>query len=414
MSLAKLSLVAVMATGIMTTASLAAPLEELIKDVDVTGFTRLRYTHDEEGGKVNNKSEGKWNFKGELNIKTKIDDNFFAVVGIRYNESDTSTTTSTSTGGRTGGNDFDLYRAYFGYNVGGTTITVGRQEVGAFFTDDMYGDGIAVVNTDIEGLVLAAVWFDVFEDDGDIGGLDLNGDGIRGGVVDRVNGKLVTDHNLYGVAALGNYDPVSFQLWYSILEDVGALFVTELATSFDITDEWSVGLMGQYAFADLKNSFKEGTGNAADDSDFYAIKASTSAFGFDFSAGYLNFSTDTDNLSVTSFEDQGKFISPGEELLDYSLYRGENWAWFVAAAYTIPDTGWTFGVDYVSGERTYDLGAGNEDFDMQEVVARVTYKHNKNLTFKTWYSWVEDDGYNRVANRGYENERVRFEAKYSF
>ncbi|NLK66915.1 MAG: major outer membrane protein, partial [Campylobacteraceae bacterium] len=137
MRLVKLSLVAAMAAGVMATTASAVPLEEAIKDVDVTGFTRLRYTHDEGDGNVNTTTRGQWNFKGVLDIKTKIDDNFFAVVGIRYNESDTSTTTSTSTGGRSGGNDFDLYRAYFGYNIGGTTVTVGRQAVGAFFTDDM-------------------------------------------------------------------------------------------------------------------------------------------------------------------------------------------------------------------------------------------------------------------------------------
>ena len=400
MRLVKLSLVAAMAAGVMATTASAVPLEEAIKDVDVTGFTRLRYTHDEGDGNVNTTTRGQWNFKGVLDIKTKIDDNFFAVVGIRYNESDTSTTTSTSTGGRSGGNDFDLYRAYFGYNIGGTTVTVGRQAVGAFFTDDMYGDGIKVTNTDIEGLTLAALFMDALENDGEIGSAGTLG----------LDGKDVTDRNLYGVAALGNYDPVSFQLWFAALEDVTNLFAVELATDFDITEDWSLGLKGQYAFADIDSNYKP----ALDDSDFWAIEASTGYSGFDFSAGYLNFSTDTDDVSLTSFEDQGKFISPGEELLDYTVYRGENWAWYVTAAYTIPDTGVTLGVDYLNGERTYNFGAGDQDFDMQEVVARITYKHNKNLTLRAWYSWVEDDGANMTDSTGWENERARFEARYNF
>ena len=43
---------------------------------------------------------------------------------------------------------------------------------------------------------------------------------------------------------------------------------------------------------------------------------------------------------------------------------------------------------------------------MKEVVGRIEYAHSDKLKFKTWYSHVKegDD----------KNDRVRFEAKYSF
>lgn len=400
MKLVKLSLVAAMAAGLFATTTSAAPLDEVIKDVDVSGYTRLRYTHDDQDADneadVKDK-DGSWNFKGILDIKTKIDDNFFAVVGLRYNETDKGESRSTATGADTDQSDIDIYRAYFGYKIAGTTFTVGRQALGTFFTDDMYGDGIKVTNTDIEGLTLAALWMDSLESDGDIGSLDLG----------RVDGKLTTDHNLYGVAAMGNYDPVSFQIWYAALEDVTDLFAVELATSFDITENFNLGLKGQYAFADMDSDFMAGTNNEAADSDFWAVEASTDVYGFNLTAGYIDFSADDDNkVSLTSFEDQGDFISPGEELLDYTLYSGENNLWFVTAGYTIPNSGVTIGGDYLDGERTVN----GIDYDMSEAVARITYKHNKKLTFKTWYSWVEDD----INGEGWSNDRIRFEAKYSF
>ena len=46
MKLVKLSLIAAMATGIMATTASAAPLDEVIKDVDASGMLRMRYTHD--------------------------------------------------------------------------------------------------------------------------------------------------------------------------------------------------------------------------------------------------------------------------------------------------------------------------------------------------------------------------------
>ena len=389
MKLVKLSLIAAMATGVMATTASAAPLDEVIKDVDASGMLRMRYTHDSHKYADKNKEKrGNWNFKSTLNLKTKIDDNFFAVAGIRYNDTDRSTSKSGKDINHEG---FDLNRAYFGYAVGNTVVQVGRQDVGAFFTDDMYGDGIKVLNSDIEGLTLAALWMDALENDGDIGTLALG----------EINGKLVTDHNLYGVAALGSYDPVSFQVWYAMLEDVTDLFAVEFAFSFDVSDDVNLNAKLQYGFSDFDSSFKRDV-PVADDADFYGAELGTKLFGADLSAGYVDFSTKKDKTSLVSFEDSGSFIKPGEELFDYTVFEGKNHYWFVTAGYTIPDTGLRIGADYLDGKNK----VVDEKTDMKEVVGRIEYAHSDKLKFKTWYSHVKegDD----------KNDRVRFEAKYSF
>lgn len=392
MKLVKLSLVAAMAAGVFATTASAVPLEEAIKDVDVSGMVRVRYTHDKQDGKEAEDKDGKWNFKNTLSLKSKIDDNFFAVVGIRYDDTDTGENGAGHDTTANSANDhIDVNRAYFGYNINGTTFTVGRQEVGTFFTDDMYGDGIKVTNTDIEGLTLAALWMDSLEGDGDINTL---------GDLDPVNSKKTTDHNLYGVGAMGNYDPVSFQLWYAMLQDVTDLFAVELAIDFDVAEDFALGLKGQYAFADLDSDYKN---IGAGDSDFYAIEASTGVFGLDLSAGYVNFSTDKDKYSLSSFEDDGSFIAAGEQVTgQYSGYKGENDYWFVTAAYTIPNSGVTVSADYLDGKTKVENGKT----DFSETVARVVYKHNKKLSFKSYYSWYEDGDLDK--------DRIRFEAKYSF
>ena len=390
MKLVKLSLIAAMATGIMATTASAAPLDEVIKDVDVGGMLRLRYTNDSSKNVNENRTgDSNWNFKGELNLKTKIDDNFFAVVGIRYLDTDRSTSES---GKNTRGDGFDLNRAYFGYAVGNTVVQVGRQDVGAFFTDDMFGDGIKILNSDIEGLTLAALWMDALERDSDIGTL-----GIRDG-----KNKEVTDHNLYGVAALGSYDPVSFQVWYAILQDVTDLFAAELAFSFDASDDVNLNAKLQYGFSDFDGSFKKDLNNIVDDADFYGIELGTELYGVDLTAGYVDFSTKKDKLSLVSFEDSGSFIKPGEELVDYTLFAGENNYWFITAGYTIPDTSVRIGADYLDGKNK----VVDEKTKMKEIVGRLEYAHSDKLKFKTWYSHVKEGDE--------KNDRVRFEAKYSF
>ncbi len=398
MKLLKLSLVAALAAGALATTASAVPLEEAIKDVDVSGFMRLRYTADDE----ENDSNAKWNIKSVIDFKAKVDDNFFAVAGVRYGNDGGATEFGYNSGnGNFGGgvynntadDQFDMYRAYIGYTVGNTTVQLGRQNVFSFFTDDMYGDGLFVLNSDIQGLTLGALWMDALEQDGDIGS-NIN-------IIKEATGKRVTDHDLYGVGAIGSYDPVSFQLWYAYLNDVVGLFAVELGANFDVNDDVTVGLKGQYGFANFDNDFADTIG--VDDSNFFGFEASANIDFFDMSAGYVNYSaSDDESVSLSSFEDSGSFIKAGEELVDYTLYEGKNDYWFVTAGVTIPDTGVRIGADYVDGSFGED-----GDYDASEVVARIDYKYNEKLKFKTWYSYIDQDS-------GDDDNRFRFEAKYSF
>ena len=404
MKLVKLSLVAALAAGALATSASAMPLEEAIKGVDVSGMTRIRYTATNvKDGEAETKHKSEWNFKAVMNVKTTIDDNFFNVVSIRYDSTDRGM--FNDKGEDATADDqykFDANQFFLGATFGNTTIQLGRQTIGAFFTDDMYGDGIKVLNTDVEGLVLAALFMDSLENDKNIGSGNV-----------PVNGKKVTDHNLYGVAAIGSYDPISFQLWYASLEDVTNLFALELAGDFAISDDVKLGLKGQYAFSDFDGKFKTGLKNTpvaleADDGSFWAVEASSEFFGVDFSAGYIDFSTKENAYSLNSFEDQGSFISPGEELLDYSFYSGKNRYYFITAGYTIPDSGVRLGVDWVDGSNKFF----ETKTDRSEVVARVDYKYNEKLSFQSWYSHVDE----KVKGTDDSNkaDKFRFQAKYSF
>jgi len=418
MKLVKLSLVAALAAGALATSASAMPLEEAIKGVDVSGMTKIKYTAtskkiDKEKAKKENKDEkshgSKWNFKAVMNVKTTIDDNFFNVVSIRYDADDNGMSHSAADDQY----KFEANQFFLGATFGNTTIQLGRQTIGAFFTDDMYGDGIKVLNTDVEGLVLAALFMDSLENDSDIGSNeseDFTPGTKIGEKIEQYTGKKVTDHNLYGVAAIGSYDPISFQLWYASLEDVTNLFALELAGDFTVSDDVKLGLKGQYAFSDFDGKFKTAVlgGDTVDDGSFWAVEASSEFFGVDFSAGYIDFSTKENRVSLNSFEDQGSFISPGEELLDYSLYSGKNRYYFITAGYTIPDSDVRLGVDWVDGSNKFV----ETKTDRSEVVARVDYKYNEKLSFQSWYSHVDEKV--KGADSSDKADKFRFQAKYSF
>ncbi|ABK82182.1 major outer membrane protein [Campylobacter fetus] len=406
MKLVKMSLAAIVAAGALTSVASATPLEEAIKNVDVSGFARYRFdsTKVDANGNQGSDTKASHRFTSYVDFKTALDDNFFAVLGLRYDSKDVSG--DHITGGQTqvGVNDagaedfgqtFNVRQFLLGYKAGNTTIQAGRQVLGTFFTDDMVGTGIKVLNTDITGLTLAAVAFDDLQNDPDIGSRGL-----------VVNGSHTYQNNLYGVAAIGSYDPVSFQLWYAMLENVTDLYAIDVAVNFDATADLNLGLHGQFAGSSIDSDFKRGTNNAADDANLWAIEATAEGFGIDFSAGYIDFSADKDKVSVVSYEDAGSFIKPGEDLLDYTLFNGENKYWFITAGYTFLEK-YRVGVDYIDGENKTNI----LKTDKTELVGRVSYAYSKKLNFKAWWSHITEEPDNAGKDK---TDHFRFEAKYSF
>ena len=195
MKLAKISLAALVALGAFSTLN-ATPLEEAIKNVDFSGFARYRYTNDKK--KINDTKDTNANhrFRFVGTFKAALDDNFFGVLGLRYDSKDgsghnTDTTDTTKS--------FGVREFYLGYNVGNTTVTAGKQFAKTYFDDDLVGTGLRVQNTDISGLTLVGVAFDALETDS----IDYDGKLLSG----LAGSKSL---NYYGVGAMGSYDPLNF------------------------------------------------------------------------------------------------------------------------------------------------------------------------------------------------------------
>lgn len=389
MKLVKLSLAAAVAAGALATSASAVALEEAIKDVDISGMAFVRYQLNKDDSKESNSH---WKFKSVVNLKTTIDDNFFFLAGIRYGAgADTDNASEFSTSNpQDADKKFMLNQLLVGWTPGSTTVMAGRYVLGTFFTDDMYGDGIKIVNTGIEGMTLAALWADALEKDGDIGTLALTDD--------------IINHNLYGVAAIGSYDPISFQMWYAYLQDVAGLFAVEAALDFGVSDNVSFGIKGQYAFADIDEDVKA---LGVDDSKFAAGEASLNVFGFDASAGYVYYKARNNAASLTSFEDQGSFIDAGEIITGYSAYKGKNNYFFVTAGYTIPNTGLRIGADYLNGKFT-DMDSGDR-FKAQEYVGRIGYDYNSKLNFTAWYAHAD-----YKPSEMSDEDAMRIQATYKF
>ena len=434
MKLFKLSLAAVVAAGALSSVS-AAPLEEAIKDIDVSGFGRYRFQSTDTKPAVGQKTHDTFHrFTLDVNFKATLDDNFFAVIGLRYDSADivgshnraNSGIANTHGGlsginGGWGGNgrdSFSVRQYYVGFTaIPYTTVLFGRQPAGTFFTDDIVATGLKVAVNPVEGLTLAGLYYTNFEEDGDLGMVPFN---------DGSNAQI-HQKNLWGLAAIYQNEFLDLQAWYAGLNKVANLFALSAGVNYAINDDFSVRGKAQWAHTNLTGKFKDNYGRTAwndglvANSNFIAAKIGLTAYGFSADAGYLNYGK-KDRVTVHTLEDAGSLIKAGEELINYTAIHGKHNTWFAKLGYTFD--AYSIGVDYVYDK---EKNSASTDVKGQEWVIRAGYKYNEKLSFSAWYSMVtkktSDEfvtSYNALFNTyGIGNikdkkNRFRFDARYNF
>ncbi|EAK3742679.1 major outer membrane protein [Campylobacter coli] len=427
MKLVKLSLVAALAAGAFSVAN-ATPLEEAIKDIDVSGVLRYRYETSNEWSDINGVAQNQGSgisgkqdhkYRAQLNFSGAIADNFKAFVQLDYNAQDGgygtnngSTTRSYEAANSSTLNVRQLYLTYTNENVA-TSVILGKQQLNTIWTDNaidgLVGTGVKVVNNSIDGLTLAAFAVDSYNSDEQGGEL--------GTVLDKQSGKLVTvlnfNENLYGAAAIGSYEvfngQLNPQLWLAYMTDNAFFYAVDAAYNTTIFDGVNWTLEGAYLGNSLDNELKDlGNGNG----NFFALNGSIEVNGWDATLGGLYYGK-KDKATVTVIEDQGNLGSllAGEEIFYTNGSKlngdtGRNIFGFVKAGYTFNETV-RVGADFVYGGTKTENHSGG---DKLEAVARVDYKYSPKLNFSAFYSYVNVD----KDTDSTHHDAVRLQALYKF
>ncbi|MGB2551926.1 OprD family outer membrane porin [Campylobacter sp. MOP51] len=394
MKLTKISLATLVALGAFSSVASATPLEEAIKNVDLSGFVRYRY-ENVRTNKVDVKTkDSRHRFRSIFAFKAALDDNFFGVLSFRYNSNDDSGKATGKANVTDTGSTFAVNELYLGYMRGNTTVKFGKQMIGSYFTVDEAGTGVKLVNKDIEGLTLAAFAFD-----------DLEKTDYTVGEVKNItlpNGRNALDNNLYGVAAMGSYNPVNFELWYASLVDVANLIAADVAFNFGIADDVTINAQVQYGHADVEGELAP----AYKDTDFYAAQLGTELFGADLAAGYIGWKVKDKVAGFVALDDNGNFIDPSKQTFDYTDLKGKGGFWFVTAGYKFDKFG--IGADYIKGDIKEPA---DKKTKIDEAIARASYDYSAKLKFKSYFSHQTTK-----VNGGdkEKSDKFRFEAKYSF
>ncbi|EIE6708832.1 major outer membrane protein [Campylobacter coli] len=436
MKLVKLSLVAALAAGAFSVAN-ATPLEEAIKDIDVSGVLRYRYETSNEWSDINGVAQNEGSgisgkqdhkYRAQLNFSGAIADNFKAFVQLDYNAKDGgyganngSTTRSYVADNSSTLNVRQLYLTYTDENVA-TSVILGKQQLNTIWTDNaidgLVGTGIKVVNNSIDGLTLAAFAIDSVN-------TDEQGDGVffkNNSLTDAGDNSPYLDwsQNIYGAAAIGSYEvfngQLNPQLWLAYMSDNAFLYALDAAYNTTIFDgiNWTIegAYLGNSLDNKLEDRYKVVNESTPGNGNFFALRGSVEVNGWDATLGGLYYGK-KDKVTVTVLEDQGNIGSllAGEEIfytngsqLHGSL--GRNIFGYVKAGYTFNETV-RVGADFVYGGTKTENRSGG---DKLEAVARVDYKYSPKLNFSAFYSYVNVD----KDTDSTHHDAVRLQALYKF
>ncbi|MCE7127050.1 group 3 major outer membrane porin protein PorA [Campylobacter coli] len=426
MKLVKLSLVAALAAGAFSVAN-ATPLEEAIKDIDVSGVLRYRYESGRFGKDLNlenanlNSSKQEHKYRAQINFSGAIADNFKAFVQLDYNAKDGGYGANSVSNTKTSLNVRQLYLTYTNEDVA-TSVILGKQQLNTIWTDNaidgLVGTGIKVVNNSIDGLTLAAFAIDSVN-------TDEQGDGVffkNGNLTDAGDNSPYLDwsQNIYGAAAIGSYEvfngQLNPQLWLAYMTDNAFLYALDVAYNTTIFDGVNWTLEGAYLGNSLDNTLDDYYAGRSANGNFFGLRGSVEVNGWDATLGGLYYGK-KDKVTVTVLEDQGNIGSllAGEEIFYTNGSKlngdtGRNIFGYVKAGYTFNETV-RVGADFVYGgtkteSNTY-VGGG----DKLEAVARVSYKYSPKLNFSAWYSYVNVDSDNNGEG---DHNAVRLQALYKF
>ncbi|EGN1193663.1 group 2 major outer membrane porin protein PorA [Campylobacter jejuni] len=431
MKLVKISLVAALAAGAFSAAN-ATPLEEAIKDIDVSGVLRYRYESSNPwsnanfGSGISGKQDHK--YRAQVNFSGAISDNFKAFVQFDYNSQDGGYGTDSISNTSDTLTVRQLYLTYTNEDVA-TSVIAGKQQLNTIWTDNgidgLVGTGVKVVNNSIDGLTLAAFAMDSFNEASDttvtitqdnnqkITGVQFNRGNPKGD--SDVSGALDWSKNIYGAAAIGSYDiaggQFNPQLWLAYMSDNAFLYALDAAYSTTIFDGINWTIEGAYLGNSVDNKLKDRLDAA--NGNFFALRGTVEVNGWDASLGGLYYGK-KDKITVTTIEDQGNLGSllAGEEIFytrgsNLNGDLGRNIFGYVTGGYTFNEAV-RVGADFVyGGTKTNIIGQGGKKL---EAVARVDYKYSPKLNFSAFYSYVNVD----TDPESTHHDAVKLQALYKF
>ncbi|TQR54012.1 major outer membrane protein [Campylobacter troglodytis] len=453
MKLVKLSVVAAVAACSFVSAK---PLEEAIKNVEISGHARYRYDtgiFKENSLTLNAGANAASHIQAHryrvgLGVKTDIGDGFKIFGQVYYNHDRNN---SFATGARNGSagvqgantsNPLVLRQAYLEYENAdyGFSARFGRQELSTVWTEDLAGMVGKIFLKPVDGITVAAFAVDSIQgaNTSDSSG---NPTGWQVGDTDATNfrpylsqqnGDLLTarlyKYNIYGAAVLTDFADLGLKLdlWGAYWQETANLWALKLNYTLPLGEDLSYTAKFSYLGNTLNKDFKTDT-VPGQNGQLFDLRGQIKGYGFDARLGGIMFGNKKGYSIHTLEAMSGADLYIGREIFYQkgswlSLAYGQSTYGYIGAGYTLPyDI--RIGVQGVYGGTKSDksiantTAAANGTGSKTELVGELSWKINKNFDLSLWYSNLTTK-----AKRGLQNgadaksvkDSVRFQAYYKF
>jgi hypothetical protein len=394
--IAKISLVAAIAVAGFTTAN-AQPLEEAIKNVDVTGSVVYRY--NDYNNNVNDTSTTQNHYKVGLNLSSKVNED------VKFNSrfvvgQPATNNLSTGADGDNGFAQLDssangdqnvdvtLSNAYFGYTgLKNTTVNVGKQGLTTPWTVAIDSDGNEQTGTGI--LALSTV-----------GPVTLAGAYFNQTNIDDSGDVNITDgsEDIATVGAIVAAGPVTLDAWY--------IDVT------DTIDSYTIGAKSTPEFAGIK--FVLEARHTALDQDALTTDDSLTKFVVSGDAGLIDA-----KLAYAMTDKEGGTAALDNDAVTNLL----GWNLSANAKADADYIQAVVGVDILSN-LNLSANYGNVEWapsatttrEQEEVYAQLLYKMSKNLSTYVRYGTFTDETTSAagVTTEANDDTRGRLQVEYTF
>ncbi|MCT7509745.1 major outer membrane protein [Aliarcobacter cryaerophilus] len=273
--ISKISLVAAVAVAGFSTAN-AQPLEEAIKNVDVSGSVVYRYdnagnnTVDAAGNKTGDTTDRN-RYKIGLNLSSKVND--YVKFNSRFIVGGADSGWATTGAKKNGNNnpatrngdvnpDVSLSNAYFGFTaIPNTIVNVGKQGLTTPYTvavdingNEQNGTGILALST-FGPITAGAGYFNNtnVENLSDINATrGLRSTGATGNAADL---NLDAGRDMYVATVQGDLDFVKLEAWYAGLQNTFNSYTLAATSTLDLAENAKLGLEARYVALNLTDDY---------------------------------------------------------------------------------------------------------------------------------------------------------------
>jgi hypothetical protein len=387
--IAKLSLVAAVAVAGLTTAN-AQPLEEAIKNVDVSGSVVYRY-NDYQNDETNSSSTSN-NYKIGLNLASKVNEDVKLNTRFIVGGADSGFASLDTSANNDQNVDVTLSNVYFGYTgIQNTTVNVGKQGLTTPWTvaidsdgNEQTGTGILALST-VGPVTLAGAYFNQTN-------LDKSIDAKIGNT--SIKGALDGADDVVTVGAIVAAGPATIDAWYLDMNDVFDTYTVGAKAKFDVSDV-KLGVDARFASLSFDNS--------SDDNSIAKIALTANVGIVNAKVLYANTNKDggltaLDNDAVTTVNGWNTTVN-GKADADY---------WQT-----------TLGVNVLSNlnlsanynNLQYVIGAA--DMEEEELYAQLVYKMSKNFsTYVRYGTYTKENTTTDIKSN--DDVRGRLQVEYTF